>query len=92
MSEREKARLSQPEPADADGDGIVSKAAGSMLLGLVLGTLIASSMAVSGALPEITTRIVFITASVLVLDRILGVSRNWIPRRLRRRLAADDSS
>lgn len=63
-----------------------------MLFGLIGGNILASlilpHLSISGPLPEIGTRIFLIFLIVITLDRIFGVSRQWVPAALKQKLAS----
>lgn len=93
MASREAARLLRPDsPAegddDTDGDnGGGVKSGFSMLVGVVAGNLIGGTASVSGAVPGIGIRILWVWVIVVALDRVLDVSRQRVPPAMTRALA-----
>jgi len=85
MSERENAQLSgsditgEDDGGDEDNNRLFSKSGLILLFGLIVGNYLGGLVAGPGALSGIGIRFLFILSIVLALDRILGVSRQWVP-------------
>ena len=78
---------SETRTADVDGGdsdaGLLSKRGLVLFVGIVVGVSLGGALAGPDPLTGIGVRALCAFAIVLTLDRILGISRQWVPRERR---------